>query len=95
MRYIVDIDNTICYQTDPGNYLTSIPFQERIDIINRLYDEGNNIIYWTARGMASGKDWAELTEAQLKQWGCKFNDLWMKKPQYDVWIDDKACWIFE
>lgn len=95
MRYIVDIDNTICYQDEPSDYLNSIPFQERIDKVNHLYDNGNEIIYWTARGMNSGKDWTELTYKQLSQWGCKFHELWMNKPAYDVWIDDKANWIFE
>lgn len=95
MRYIVDIDNTICYQEKPSDYPNSIPIFERIEKINQLYDDGHEIIYWTARGMASGKEWGELTEQQLDQWGCKRHQLWMKKPQYDVWIDDKADWIFE
>lgn len=94
MRYIVDIDNTICYQTIVSDYTKSIPLYERIDMVNQLYDEGNEIIYWTARGMNSGKEWRELTKQQLDQWGCKYHDLWMNKPSYDVWIDDKADWIF-
>lgn len=95
MRYIVDIDNTICYQIEPSNYTTSIPMAERIEKINKLYDKKHKIIYWTARGMTPGKDWTELTKIQLDKWNYKYHELWMNKPQYDVWIDDKADWIFK
>ena len=94
MRYIVDIDNTIC-RTDNGDYPNSYPLREHINEINALYDQGHEIIYWTARGSNTGKDWEELTHTQLLEWECKFDDLWMKKPAYDVWIGDKADWIFE
>lgn len=91
--YIVDIDNTICV-SGSSDYTKSTPIHERIEKINKLYYEGNMIFYWTARGMASGTDWTDLTRAQLKEWGCKYHELWMNKPQYDVWVDDKADWLF-
>ena len=39
---LVDIDETICYYKDQNNrrYDLSIPIQENIDKINKLYDEG-------------------------------------------------------
>ena len=95
MRYIVDIDNTICFQDKPSNYPNSTPIKERIQKINDLFDKGHEIIYWTARGAVSGKDWRVLTEHQLAEWQCKYHELWMNKPHYDIWIDDKANWIFE
>jgi hypothetical protein len=55
-----------------------------------LYDEGHTIIYWTARGATTGLDWSELTKTQLDFWGCKYHELRMGKPMYDVWVDDKA-----
>lgn len=91
--YIVDIDGTICV-TRNGNYPESQPLPERIAKINALYDDGHTIIYWTARGMASGKDWSELTQQQVDAWGCKYHELRMGKPSYDVWVDDKARWLF-
>jgi hypothetical protein len=94
MIYIVDIDNTICI-SENSNYNQSKPLVDRINKINQLYEEGNTIIYWTARGMNSGKNWEQLTKDQLYQWGCKYNQLLMNKPMYDVWVDDKANWIFE
>lgn len=89
MKYIVDIDGTICNNTH-GNYEMAIPFKERIEKINKLYDSGNYIVYWTARGGNTGKDWTTLTSQQLTEWGCKYNELNMRKPTYDLWIDDKA-----
>lgn len=94
MIYIVDIDNTICLTQKNADgkwdYLNSQPLQYRIDRVNELYDEGNNIIYWTARGSGSGIDWTELTKQQLDSWGCKYHEVRLGKPSYDVWIDDKA-----
>ena len=89
MHYLVDIDGTIC-NTEQSNYFESRPIPDRIARINELFDDGNTITYWTARGMASGKDWTELTTKQLQAWGCKYHELKMFKPSYDVWIDDKA-----
>mgnify|MGYP003656615919 FL=1 len=60
----VDIDGTICNITN-GEYKLAEPNRENINKINKLYDEGNEIVYWTARGANSGKDWTELTTLQL------------------------------
>tara|TARA_B100000035_G_scaffold314047_1_gene329246 strand:+ start:2229 stop:2540 length:312 start_codon:yes stop_codon:yes gene_type:complete len=89
MIYMVDIDGTICYTTG-SNYEESRPIQERIDHFNKLYDEGHEINYWTARGSKSGTDWHGFTKAQLLSWGVKFTTLKLGKPHYDIWIDDKA-----
>ena len=90
--YIIDIDGTICTKVKdfPSNYQFIQPLPERIAKINKLYDEGHKIIYWTSRGMFSGQDWEGFTIAQLNEWGCKYDEINMKKPMYDVWIDDKA-----
>lgn len=89
MKYIVDIDGTICY-TDNSDYANSKPMQYRIEMVNELYNRGNEIHYWTARGANSGKDWSELTAKQLKEWGCKYHFLRCDKPAYDLFIDDKC-----
>jgi len=93
MIYMVDIDQTICltpFLFDKHHYTLSVPIKHRIDRINSLYDEGHTIIYWTARGSGSGIDWTELTNKQLNDWGCKFHEVRLGKPSYDIWIDDKA-----
>lgn len=94
MKYIVDIDDTICVSpldtTGKKDYANAVPLYDRIDKINSLYDEGHEIHYWTARGMATNRNFSKLTKQQLLKWGCKFHSVRMKKPTYDVWIDDKA-----
>lgn len=89
MIYMVDIDGTIC-RSIRADYATAVPLQDRIEKINKLFDEGHEIHYWTARGGRTGKDWSELTKQQLEKWGCKYTSLKMGKPSYDVWIDDLA-----
>ena len=93
MIIYVDIDNTICITDERfgiDKYNKSIPIQEKIDYINDLYDKGNTITYWTSRGNASGIDQTDFTENQLKSWGCKYHKLILKKPSYDILIDDKT-----
>lgn len=94
MKYIVDIDGTICTQEKSGMYHLAQPYQSRIEQINTLYKQGHHVIYWTARGMSSGLDHYDLTQQQLNEWGCLYHELHMNKPSYDVWVDDKADWIF-
>lgn len=97
MKYVVDIDGTICTITD-GAYEKSTPILHRIDKINKLYDEGNHIVYLTARGMGRYNNNADLakarfydiTELQLRLWGCKYHELFLGKPSGDFYIDDKG-----
>lgn len=84
----VDVDNTIC-TTESTNYENAQPLFERIQIINSLYDEGNTVIYWTARGTLSGRNYLQLTKQQLTEWKCKYHDVRVGKPFYDLFIDDK------
>tara|TARA_R100001015_G_C4582292_1_gene138648 strand:+ start:681 stop:980 length:300 start_codon:yes stop_codon:yes gene_type:complete len=87
----VDIDETICDTPDnPRDYYASIPRKNAIDKINTLYENGNRIVYWTARGSRSGIDWYEHTEGQLKTWGVKYHELRCDKPYYDIFYDDKT-----
>ena len=97
----VDIDETICRRetsVDFGvthDYSKAKPIQENIDKINKLYDEGNTIVYWTARGSRKQIDWTELTKNQLEEWGAKYNELRVDKPFYDLFIEDKSLRIEE
>ena len=50
MIIYVDIDETICYYNTERNYEIAFPYGERISKLNKLYSEGNEIHYWTARG---------------------------------------------
>jgi uncharacterized HAD superfamily protein len=90
MIYYVDIDGTICDQEIGRPYNLSNPFTDRILHFNDLFDKGNEIHYYTARGSESGVDYTELTTQQLKEWNVKYTSLSLGKPHYDIWIDDKA-----
>lgn len=89
----VDIDDTICYHEINNDfnkdYSKAKPYEERIKKINNLYDDNNTIVYWTARGTLTNKNWFDVTLNQLKEWNCKFHELRMGKPAYDLFIDDK------
>ena len=103
MRYCVDIDGTICTPTKGRDYESATPYKSRIETLNKLYDEGNYIIYFTARAMGRFSDERypiaaakasevlfDLTQQQLKEWGVKYHELIMGKPHADMFIDDKA-----
>ena len=87
MKYVIDIDGTICKEV--GEVIGREPYMDRIEKINKLYDEGHTIVYWTARGTGSGIDWREVTEKQFEEWGVKYHELRFGKPIYDLFIDDK------
>jgi uncharacterized HAD superfamily protein len=91
MIYCFDIDGTICTSVQDSAYEKAEVYLETLQEINSLYEEGHKIIFMTARGSVSGKDWTELTEHQLKKWGFKYHELIMhKKPNADFYIDDKG-----
>jgi len=96
MVIFVDIDETICFYDGERYYPNAIPNMDNIAKINKLYNEGHTIIYWTARGGTTGIDWTEITKAQLVKWKCKYHELRMNsKPYYDLLICDKTKRIEE
>ena len=91
MIYCFDIDGTICTLRQNSDYENAEPFENVVEKINELYDSGNKILFMTARGSVSGKDWTEYTKSQLDNWGLKYHELLMNiKPHADVFVDDKA-----
>lgn len=91
----VDIDETICFTPESRKYEDATPIYQNIAKINKLYDEGNTIVYWTARGSRKQINWYDLTYKQLNEWGVKFHELKVDKPFYDLFIDDKTLRIEE
>ena len=95
MKIFVDVDETVCYNVDRDktkarDYSKAIPNNKNIEAINRMYDAGHEITYWTARGASTGIDWFETTKRQLVEWGAKHHKLLLGKPHYDIYIDDKS-----
>ena len=96
MIIYVDIDETICYYDGKREYDLALPIKENIEKINRLFEEGNQITYYTATGSVTKIDWYETTKAQLDEWGCKYHNLSVgEKPHYDLLICDKTKRIEE
>lgn len=99
-----DLDDVICYRSDehenlgPSKYDYCKPNPDIIELVNSLYDDGNQIIIYTARGMNQYKGnlaliYSQLyykTIQQLNFWGLKYTQLVMGKIYYDILIDDKA-----
>ncbi len=96
----IDIDGTVCSQTQ-GDYENAKPFQKALDIVNCLYDEGFEIVFFTARFMGRYKGDLEkvyqqgydFTFNQLKEWGVKFHKLYLGKPSHHILVDDKALFF--
>ena len=96
MKIYVDIDETICFYKGERNYPEALPIFSNIDKINKLYNEGHKITYYTARGTVTGIDWHDVTIQQLNKWGCKYHNLNIgNKPDYDLLICDKSKRIEE
>lgn len=88
-RFVFDIDGVIAKLQEKNNYDLSEPNVDMIKIVNRLYDYGNYIVLFTARGYVTGIDWSERTKAQMKDWNVKYHELLFGKPNADYYIDDK------
>lgn len=99
MNIYVDIDETICYYENEREYHLAKPIVSHISKINKLFDEGNQITYYTARGSVHKDrldEYLHLTEFQLEEWGCKYHKLSVgEKPAYDLMICDKTKRIEE
>jgi hypothetical protein len=92
----VDIDETICFYKGKRDYNLAKPSLENIKKINILFEKGNEITYWTARGTVTKIDWFDTTKKQLDEWGCKYHKLVVgEKPAYDLLICDKTKRIEE
>jgi len=94
-NFLIDIDGTITLDDikneDSHLYPKAKVINGSMEQINKWYDEGNIITFFTAR---ENKD-RDVTEKWLKQHGFKYHGLLMDKPrclnnedEY-VWIDNR------
>lgn len=88
-QFVFDIDGVIALKREDLDYAQALPNEKMIAIVNQLYDMGNRIVLFTARGYVTGIDWRPVTEQQMKDWGVKYHELKMGKPNADFYIDDK------
>lgn len=88
-RFVIDIDGVIARIQPQLDYAQAEPNEPMIKVINKLYDMGNEIIIFTARGYVTGKDWKAVTTDQFARWGLKYHELHFGKPNADYYVDDK------
>ena len=87
--YCFDLDGTLCTNTE-GAYDEAEPMYDRIQKVNELFESGNQIYIFTARGTVTGIDWRSLTEEQLREWGVKYHELQLGKPFAHIYVDDRG-----
>ena len=99
LRVCFDLDNTlVTYPTVPNNYNTVKPIQHTINILNKLKNDGHEIIIYTARRMQTHngnvgkviKDIALVTINTLEKFNIHYDELIFGKPIADIYIDDRA-----
>ena len=88
-NYLIDIDGTICDDIpneEPQRMATAKVYPDALETLNKWYDEGHIICFFTAR-LESHR---EITEKWLKDSGFKYQSLLMGKPRGGNyhWIDN-------
>lgn len=88
-NYLIDIDGTITDDVpneEPERMVTCEPYPDALDIINKWYEEGHVITFFTSRT----EEHREITEIWLKKYGFKYHGLLMGKPRGGNyhWIDN-------
>jgi hypothetical protein len=88
-NYLIDIDGTICDDIpneEPERMVTAKVYHDALKTLNKWYDEGHIIYFFTSRTEAH----RAITETWLKQHGFKYHGLLLGKPRGGNyhWIDN-------
>jgi hypothetical protein len=88
-NYLIDIDGTICDDIpneEPERMVAAKLYPDALDILNKWYDEGHIITFFTSR-LESHR---EVTENWLKENGFKYHGMVMGKPRGGNyhWVDN-------
>lgn len=89
LTFVVDFDGVLGSLVPDNDYSRSEPLERNIARVNRLHERGHRILIFTARGSATGVDWADVTRQQLLAWGVRFDELCFGKPAADYYVDDR------
>ncbi len=87
--FCIDIDNTLFESTYPCYTVKGVR-QDVIDTVNQLYEDGNFIRLYTARGTCTGIDWSREIHDVLVRAGVRFHEIKYGKPAAHYYVDDKA-----
>ena len=88
-NYLIDIDGTICDDIpneEPERMATAKLYPDALDTLNKWYDQGHNITFFTSRV----EEHREVTEVWLKENGFNYHWLLMGKPRRGNyhWVDN-------
>ena len=88
-NYLIDIDGTITEDVpneEPERMVICEPFPDALQTINRWYEEGHILTFFTSRT----EEHREVTEQWFKKHGIKYHGLLMGKPRGGNyhWIDN-------
>ena len=88
-NYLIDIDGTVCDDIpneQPERMATAQLYQDALETLNKWYDEGHIITFFTSRLEAH----REVTENWLDKNGFKYHGLLMNKPRGGNyhWVDN-------
>lgn len=88
-KLVIDIDGVLAEAVPELDYAKAGPITDNITRVNALYDAGCHVTLYTARGSGTGKDWSEVTAAQMQRWGVRYHQLKFGKPPADYYVDDR------
>ena len=88
-NYLIDIDGTICDDVpneEPERMSTCLPYPDALRILNKWYEEGHIITFFTSRT----DEHREITEEWLHKNGFKYHGILFNKPRGGNyhWIDN-------
>ena len=88
-NYLIDIDGTVTEDVpneEPERMATVKPYPDALDILNKWYDEGHIITFFTSRT----EEHREVTTQWLEDNGFRFHGLLMGKPRGGNyhWVDN-------
>ncbi|MBB4805136.1 hypothetical protein HNP38_000408 [Chryseobacterium defluvii] len=88
-NYLIDIDGTITDDVpneEPERMKTCVPYLDALETINKWYDEGHQICFFTSRT----EDLKQITIEWLDKYGFKYHSVLCGKPRGGNyhWIDN-------
>ena len=88
-NYLIDIDGTICDDIpneEPERMSTCLPYPDALKIVNKWYEEGHLICFFTSRT----EEHRRVTEEWLQKHNFNYHSLLMNKPRGGNyhWIDN-------
>jgi hypothetical protein len=88
-NFLIDIDGTVCDDIpneEPERMISVMPFPDALKIINKWFEEGHSIYFFTSRT----EEHRAVTEAWLNKNGFKYHSIIFGKPRGGNyhWIDN-------